>query len=116
MSRSAPWATRSPTRWRWSSWLAASDSERRFSSISEANELLSNSTTRSPAFQAFSAELVKHLSGRYDLSGKRVLDIGCGNGRQTRFLARHFQKVVGVDISAAAVELARRETTRETNV
>lgn len=48
--------------------------------------------------------------------GLPLLDIGCGNGRQTRFLSRHFKKVVGVDVSAAAVELAKKETTRETNV
>jgi hypothetical protein len=34
----------------------------------------------SPAFQAFSAELVKRLSSRFDLTGKRVLDIGAGQG------------------------------------
>lgn len=45
-----------------------------------------------------------------------LLDFGCGNGRQTRFLARHFKKVIGVDISPAAVELAKKETTRETNI
>jgi Methyltransferase domain/C-methyltransferase C-terminal domain len=31
----------------------------------------------SPAFQAFSAELVTHLAGRFDLTGRTVLDIGC---------------------------------------
>lgn len=45
-----------------------------------------------------------------------ILDFGCGNGRQSRFLARHFQQVVGVDVSSAAVELARRETVEEKNV
>ncbi|HEX2222813.1 MAG TPA: class I SAM-dependent methyltransferase [Thermoanaerobaculia bacterium] len=45
-----------------------------------------------------------------------VLDLGCGNGRQSRFLARHFKQVVGVDVSPAAVELARRETVEEKNV
>jgi SAM-dependent methyltransferase len=40
----------------------------------------------SPAFQAFSAELVKHLADRYELSGKRVLDIGCGQGEFLREL------------------------------
>jgi SAM-dependent methyltransferase len=35
-----------------------------------------------------------------------VIDLGCGDGRQTRFLARHFQTVVGVDISPSAIERA----------
>ncbi|HSK76787.1 MAG TPA: class I SAM-dependent methyltransferase [Thermoanaerobaculia bacterium] len=62
------------------------------------------------------AEDLIRFKRHVDDSSLPLLDIGCGNGRQTRFLARHFQKVVGVDISAAAVELARRETARETNV
>jgi SAM-dependent methyltransferase len=35
-----------------------------------------------------------------------VIDLGCGNGRQTRFLARRFRTVVGVDISPSAIERA----------
>lgn len=37
-----------------------------------------------------------------------LLDVGCGNGTQTRFLADRFPHVIGVDLSAAAVEHARR--------
>ncbi len=36
-----------------------------------------------------------------------VIDLGCGNGRQTRFLAGHFSTVLGVDISPTAVERAQ---------
>jgi SAM-dependent methyltransferase len=36
-----------------------------------------------------------------------LIDLGCGNGTQTRFLADHFTKVVGTEISPAAVEIAR---------
>ncbi len=42
-----------------------------------------------------------------------LLDLGCGNGRQARFLSRHFPRVVGVDVAPAAIELARRETAAE---
>lgn len=38
-----------------------------------------------------------------------LVDLGCGNGTQTLFLADRFPRVVGVDLSAAAVELARRK-------
>jgi SAM-dependent methyltransferase len=40
----------------------------------------------SPAFQTFSAELVKHLAQRYPLAGATVLDIGCGQGEFLREL------------------------------
>jgi SAM-dependent methyltransferase len=45
-----------------------------------------------------------------------ILDLGCGNGRQSRFLAQHFDRVIGVDIAEAAVELARRESEGIDNV
>ncbi|MFF0450846.1 class I SAM-dependent methyltransferase [Streptomyces sp. NPDC004609] len=38
-----------------------------------------------------------------------LLDLGCGNGTQTRFLADRFPLVVGIDLSSAAIELARRQ-------
>ena len=36
-----------------------------------------------------------------------VVDLGCGDGRQTRFLGQHFPTVCGVDISRAAIGRAR---------
>jgi SAM-dependent methyltransferase len=39
-----------------------------------------------------------------------VLDVGCGNGRLSRLVAADFPRVLGVDVSSAAVELARRES------
>jgi len=35
-----------------------------------------------------------------------LVDIGCGNGRQTQWLARRFRRVIGLDIAEAAVALA----------
>ncbi|MDT0449090.1 class I SAM-dependent methyltransferase [Streptomyces hesseae] len=37
-----------------------------------------------------------------------VVDLGCGNGTRTRWLAGHFPRAIGVDLSWAAVEHARR--------
>ncbi|MGX9884957.1 class I SAM-dependent methyltransferase [Streptomyces sp. NPDC002276] len=39
--------------------------------------------------------------------GLQMIDLGCGNGTQTRFLADRFNHVVGADLSAAAVDHAR---------
>ncbi len=59
----------------------------------------------SPAFQSFSAELVKHLAQRYDLAGRRVLDIGCGQGEFLRELCHHAGSIgIGYDAMYAGVE------------
>ena len=36
-----------------------------------------------------------------------LIDLGCGNGTQTRFLADHFARVIGTEISPAAVAIAQ---------
>ncbi|KAA2258742.1 class I SAM-dependent methyltransferase [Solihabitans fulvus] len=36
-----------------------------------------------------------------------VLDIGCGNGTQTRFLGERYDRVIGLDVAEAAIALAR---------
>ncbi|WP_066943005.1 class I SAM-dependent methyltransferase [Streptomyces lushanensis] len=40
-----------------------------------------------------------------------VVDLGCGNGTQTRYLATRFARAIGVDLSHAAIEHARRADT-----
>ena len=42
-----------------------------------------------------------------DLAGKDVLDIGCGDGRTSRRLARRGATVLGVDPDGAAIARAR---------
>ncbi|MEU5952900.1 class I SAM-dependent methyltransferase [Streptomyces sp. NPDC047525] len=41
-------------------------------------------------------------------AGLPVVDLGCGNGTQTRFLADRYPRVIGADLSAAALDHARR--------
>lgn len=44
--------------------------------------------------------------------GLPLVDLGCGNGTQTLFLAGRYARVVGVDMAAAAIEHARRRDGR----
>src|SRR6185295_11024620 len=48
-----------------------------------------------------------HFASRW-VAGKDVLDIACGEGYGTAFMARRAGRVTGVDISPQAVEHARR--------
>ena len=36
-----------------------------------------------------------------------LIDLGCGNGTQTRFFASHFARVIGTEISPTAIDIAR---------
>jgi phosphoethanolamine N-methyltransferase len=58
------------------------------------------------------AEVERVLSGA-DLAGKRVLDIGCGSGGITLFIARRFgpARIVGFDVELPVIESARRRAT-----
>ncbi len=35
-----------------------------------------------------------------------MVDVGCGTGTQTRFLSESFERVIGTDVSAAAIKMA----------
>jgi len=48
-----------------------------------------------------------------DIEGKRVLDIACGEGYNTRLLAKKGADVTGVDISEKMIEQARQKETEE---
>lgn len=45
-----------------------------------------------------------------------VLDLGCGNGRWSRSLSDHFKRVIGIDISSAAIDRARAESSEFHNI
>jgi 2-polyprenyl-3-methyl-5-hydroxy-6-metoxy-1,4-benzoquinol methylase len=44
-----------------------------------------------------------------------LIDLGCGSGIQTRYLAGHFARVIGVDVSDSALSIARAQNSA-TNV
>jgi SAM-dependent methyltransferase len=54
-------------------------------------------------------DMARVLSCEPNLGRGRALDFGCGAGRLTQALARHFERVTGVDISERMVGLAREQ-------
>jgi SAM-dependent methyltransferase len=51
--------------------------------------------------------LVEHVEGEHPLRPGRALDLGCGAGRNTLYLARQGWDVTGIDMLGPAVEKAR---------
>ncbi|MFG3281970.1 class I SAM-dependent methyltransferase [Streptomyces sp. NPDC048111] len=62
-----------------------------------------------PALTA--ARHLAHFAPRIDRPDLPMVDMGCGNGTQTRYLAARYENVLGVDLSSAAVEHARDQDT-----
>lgn len=58
--------------------------------------------TRKDTNQQLESSFAREVRSRLEGGAHRILDFGCGNGRDTFFLAE-FASVVGVDTSAAAV-------------
>ncbi len=56
---------------------------------------------------AVTAALHVPIFDPYIDSSLPLLDLGCGNGTQTRYLASRYERVVGIDLSAAAIDLAK---------
>ncbi|MDQ0029356.1 class I SAM-dependent methyltransferase [Arthrobacter bambusae] len=54
------------------------------------------------------AQYADQISAHFD-PALPVVDIGCGNGTYTRWLAELFPRVLGIDVSTGAIELASRE-------
>ncbi len=65
------------------------------------------------AFYACGRPYIDEIVGRLDMAtgskpSGRGLDFGCGVGRLTEAMAEHVDEVVGLDISAGMLEVARR--------
>src|SRR6185503_3129906 len=52
---------------------------------------------------------VQALKGMADWRGKRVLEIGCGNGRLTRRIANLGTQVIAIDPDRKLITTARKE-------
>lgn len=64
-----------------------------------------------PALDAMLAGATAELAARLgDVSGKRVLDIGCGAGITCQLLLQHGAEVTGVDVSTPMLAVARART------
>jgi 2-polyprenyl-3-methyl-5-hydroxy-6-metoxy-1,4-benzoquinol methylase len=53
------------------------------------------------------------LSACTDFADKRVLEVGCGDGRLTWLYAREARSVLGIDPEEESIEIARSELPEE---
>ena len=50
---------------------------------------------------------IRHLRKFVDFAGKRVLEIGCGEGRLTWQYAKHAQQIIATDIDHDSLRVAK---------
>jgi 2-heptyl-1-hydroxyquinolin-4(1H)-one methyltransferase len=60
-------------------------------------------------------ELVEAIGSGWFPKNQRIIDVGCGNGQVSRWLASQGFSVLGLDYSAAAIENCRRLSTEYSN-
>jgi len=55
-------------------------------------------------------KVIEHLLTYFieNLKGKKILDVGCGHGRDARYLSERGFEVVGIDLSRNLLKIARR--------
>src|SRR6516164_11683792 len=53
--------------------------------------------------------IVAFVEGPKRLEPGRALDLGCGAGRNTRYLAQHGWEVIGIDMIGRAIDKARSQ-------
>jgi adenylylsulfate kinase-like enzyme len=63
------------------------------------------SSNEAPSNPSSFAEIVMEKEG----SGKNLLEIGCGNGRDTFYFARNDMNVTGIDYSSEAIESCKKQ-------
>jgi SAM-dependent methyltransferase len=86
---------------------------RRYFERGDLREFWLNKPFSDPAAAGWLLARFGHLVTALDLRpGDRVLDFGCGTGWSSDMLARMGMDVVGMDISPAALELAREASAR----
>ena len=51
---------------------------------------------------------LKYIQSKYNLSGKRVLDIGCGGGLLSEELCKNGAIVTGIDSSSKSIKIAKQ--------
>lgn len=64
-------------------------------------------SSRPRALQEFILQALRGYSARHDIARSRILEIGCGSGRETTFLFEQGYEVFGVDASPAMIACAR---------
>ena len=60
-----------------------------------------------------SPDLVDLFKKKFIRKGTKVLDVGCGLGTQTRFMAKKGAMVTGIDIAQTAVKRAREQLLKD---
>ena len=77
-------------------------------SVQEFYDQQSRRSRKDIFFQAFREAISYSYSLLQEISGKKVLEIGCGSGKQACYFAAQGAEVTGIDISLESLNAAER--------
>lgn len=62
-----------------------------------------------PSYPKAVLELITSFASRHGGSTELAVDVACGSGQSTFYLREHFKQCIGVDVSTAQIEEAKRK-------
>ena len=104
----------STKRWFWRKWYNAfanksKDHSFRFMNYGYAEDGFHPEIPEEDKAERYPIQLYHHTSTQIELSGKKLLEVGCGRGGGASYIQRQLrtESVVGMDISESAIKLCR---------
>lgn len=78
-------------------------------SLSYYEDYIMTRTSYSPFLRQYQKNLAKEFINRFGLKGKLIVEVGCGDGNFAVSFANAGAKVIGIEPSAVAAKLARKQ-------
>lgn len=64
-------------------------------------------------FYVYRRNRILEILNRINVEGKRILDLGCGDGYYSRYLEKRGAEVIGVDLSETMIKLAKKTAKKD---
>jgi ubiquinone/menaquinone biosynthesis C-methylase UbiE/prolyl-tRNA editing enzyme YbaK/EbsC (Cys-tRNA(Pro) deacylase) len=91
-------------------WQSKKEAHKALSEVAAAkyDELYESANFATGSYMRYEAEIIKQWVEKSPLPRHLAIDLGCGTGRDTVILSKHFEQVFGYDFSPAMISCAQK--------